>query len=35
MLAGAGVSLGRRLRFALPGMLLVAAVGLVGLMLIR
>ncbi|MEZ4457325.1 MAG: Na+/H+ antiporter NhaC family protein [Gemmatimonadales bacterium] len=35
MLAGAGVSIGRWLRFAVPGMLLVSVVGLVGLVLLR
>ncbi|MGE0439847.1 MAG: YfcC family protein, partial [Gemmatimonadales bacterium] len=35
MLGGAGVSFGRWLRFAVPGMLLVSAVGLVGLILLR
>ncbi len=35
MLAGAGVSMGRWLKFAVPGTLLVAVVGLVGLVLFR
>ena len=35
MLAGAGVTLGRWFRFAVPGMLLAAVVSLVGLLLIR